>query len=118
MAVYTADTYFMGHLAPVDEASLPAADCTIEGDKVVWKLATAVSGAVAVTVRNYDKSRFGCYKGQKPVLVIKSEINTSVNNVTIDDEDGTTLFTFAADNSSTPAYVALTIDSTGAWVLI
>ena len=118
MAVYTADPYFIARLEPVDEASLPAADCTIEGDRVVWVLDSALSAAQAVTVRNYDKSRFGCYKGKKPVLVIKSAINTSTYNATIDDEDGTTLFTFAADNSSTPAYVALTIDSTGAWELI
>jgi hypothetical protein len=118
MAVYTADTYFVGHKEPVDEASLPDADSTIEGDKVVWVLDSAVSGAVAVTVRNYDKSRFGCYRGKKPCIVIKSAIDTSANNVTIDDEDGTTLFTFAADNSATPAYVALTIDSAGDWELV
>ena len=118
MAVYSAENYYVGHLKSVDEATLPAADCTIEGDRIVWDLGTTLTVATTVTIRDYDATRANCYKGPKPLLVIKSSVDASTYNVSIDDEDGTTLWTFSADNSSTAGFAAFTVDADGAWELI
>jgi len=119
MSVYfSADNYFVGSKIPVDEATLGDADATIEGDKVIWVLGTALTGARTFTLRNYDQTRFSCYKGKKPVLVIKCAVATDVNNAVIQDEDATALFTFATDHSVTPGYAAFTVDSSGDWELI
>lgn len=116
--VHTSDAYYYDHKEPIDEVTLADADATIEGDKVVWDIGTALGAARTFTVRNYDKSRHSCYRGKKPLIVIKCSVDASGNNAAIDDEDGTTLFTFAADYSVTPGYAAFTIDSTGAWELV
>jgi len=118
MAVYTADTYYHGHKEPIDEATLPNADATFEGDRIVWDIGTTLTGARTFTIRNYDKSRHSCYRGQKPCVVVKCSVDASVNNAAIDDEGGTTLFTFSTDCSGTAKYVAFTIDSVGDWELV
>lgn len=115
---FIADNYFVGSKIPVDEVTLGDADATLEGDRVIWVLGTAVTAARTFTLRNYDQTRFGCYKGKKPVLVVKCAVDTSGDNVVIQDEDATALFTFATDHSATPGYAAFTIDSTGDWELI
>lgn len=92
---------------------------TIEGNKVIWNCSSAAGGAFDVTVRQYDKTRVNEYDQDvlgQPVIIIKCSADTSANNVGILTSDGaggsTTLYTFAADYSVTPRYVALRLSAT------
>ena len=78
----------------------------------VWDI-TTVAQAYTVTVNNYDRSHFADYvtPPNKPYIIIKCSADCSVENATIKDEAGNTLFTFAANYSVTPGYVVLTLDS-------
>lgn len=91
---------------------------TIEGNKVIWNCSSAAAG-YNVTVRQWDKTRRNEYcldESEQPVIIIKCSADTSANNVAILTSDGaagtTTLYTFAADYSVTPRYVALRISAT------
>lgn len=91
---------------------------TIEGNKVIWNCSAAAAG-YNVTVRQYDKTRVNEYDQDvlvQPVMIIKCSADTSANNVGILTSDGaggsTTLYTFAADYSVTPRYIALRLSAT------
>jgi hypothetical protein len=88
----------------IKQRSSIADDATIEGDDTVWVL---TANDLEVIVRNFTSGRMAEYMGRRPMLVIKNTADCSVNNSLILDEAGNTLYTFAADNSVTPAYVAL-----------
>ena len=118
MANKYASLYKQTKSKTLDRVSLGDADNTIEGGGVVWHLDTAVTGARTLNIRDYDKTRHGEYDAQfKPHVVIKSSIDTSGNNVTVKNSGGSTLWTFAADNSSTSAYVVLRLKEDGDWEL-
>lgn len=91
---------------------------TIEGNKVIWNISTA-GASYDVTVRSYDPTRRNEYDQDvlgQPVIIIKCSVDTSANNVAVKVSDGagstTTIYTFAADYSVTPRYVALRLSAT------
>lgn len=95
-----------------------AAAQTIEGNKVIWNISTA-SASYNVTVASYDPTRRSEYdldQNGQPVIIIKCSVDTSANNVAVLVSDGagstTTIYTFAADYSVTPRYVALRLSAT------
>jgi hypothetical protein len=94
-------------------------DNEVEGGGVVWVADTDIRGSIdSITVLDYDQSRHSCYdKHFKPHVIIKNNQNCSVNNMTVKDFAGNTLFTFAADNSATPAYCVLRLTTARAWEL-
>ena len=85
-------------------------DTTVEGDRVVWVSDTA---GADITVAQYNNGRASEYiHRNNPLVVIKCTSDSSVTNTLVKSEDGTTLHTFAADYSTTPAYVALRLVTT------
>ena len=91
---------------------------TVQGNKAIWNI-SAAAAAYTLTVEEYDSSQYKCYdvdKDGQPVIIIKCSADCSVNNVAVKSSDGaaglTTHYTFAADYSSTPRYVALRLSAT------
>lgn len=91
---------------------------TVQGNKVIWNI-SAAAAAYDVTVEEFDSSRYADYdvdKNGQPIVVIKCSADCSVNNVGVLSSDGaagtTTHYTFAADYSVTPRYVALRLSAT------
>ena len=117
MATKTASFNRVEDLNILDRVSLGDSDNTIEGGEVVWALDTAVTGARDLTVRTFDKSRMGEFPNKKPCILIKCGIDCSVNNVTLKNAAGGTLYTFNSDCSVTAIYVALRLTAAGAWEL-
>lgn len=112
---------YAGELAKENDVTMARAAITavstIEGNKVVWNI-TTVAAAYDVTVAEYDATRTSQYKyvdGQ-PVIVIRCAADCSVQNCSILSSDGaggtTTHYTFAADYSATPRYIALKLSAT------
>ena len=88
------------------EVTVTAAS-TVEGDKVVWVTGTA---GYHITVARWSASRAGEYVDvNNPLIVIKNTADCSggATDTLVKSEDGTTLYTFDGNNSSTPGYVAL-----------
>lgn len=93
---------------------------TIEGADCIWNIATA-GASYDVTVAPLDLSRYNQYQTMgadrvQPEIIIKCSVDTSANNVAIKSSNGaggtTTHYTFAADYSVTPRYIALRISAT------
>lgn len=112
---------YAGELAKDNDVTIARgaviAASTIEGNKVVWNITTA-GASYDLTVAEYDATRTSQYKyvdGQ-PVIVIKCSVDCSANNVAVKSSDGagstTTHYTFAADYSVTPRYIALRLSAT------
>ena len=82
---------------------------TVEGDKVTWVVDTAEDH---VTLARFDKGRSGEYIDiHNPLIVVKHEVDSSVNNTLVKSEDGTTIFTFDTDDSVAPVYAAFRLVS-------
>jgi hypothetical protein len=95
---YTTDSVYTRSQATI------SVDTTVEGDKVTWISDTA---GADITLAKYDSGRHSEYIDIKnPLIVVKCTSDSSGVNTLVKSEDGTTLFTFAADYSSTPAYAA------------
>lgn len=94
-------------------------DNEVEGGGVVWVAATDIRGSIdSITVLDYDQSRHSCYdKHFKPHVIIKNTQDCSSSNMTVKDSAGTTLFTFAANNTVNPAYCVLRLTTARAWEL-
>jgi len=114
MATLKTSTYQSVSNDRLDRISLGNVTQNLEGGGVVWDVdSVALATAATITVMHYDQSRYGeyCYGGtkldRKPHIIIKGSANFTTYNVTIKDEDANTLYTFAADYSSTPIYVVL-----------
>ena len=108
----------------LDTVSLGSVANTIEGGAVLWDAdETSIATAPDITVRDYDKGRYGEYDfgGEgadlKPHIIIKGSANFSTYNVDVNNADGDTLYTFSGDHSSTPIYVVLKLTAAGAWEL-
>lgn len=87
-------------------------DTTVEGDKVIWISDTA---GADITIAKYDRNRHSEYINiHNPLIVIKCTSDSSGTNTLVKSEDGTTIFTFAADYSVTPGYVAIRLVADGA----
>lgn len=79
-------------------------DTTVEGDKVTWISDTA---GADITIARYDKSRYGEYIDKfNPLVIVKCTSDSSGTDTEVKSEDGTVLFTFAADYSTTAGYAA------------
>ena len=119
MANLVASSYKTKSNYTLDRVSLGDSDNTIEGADVVFVQDTALTGERTVTVRNYDRARYGEYGPgvNKPVIIIKNAVAANVNNLVIKDVAGNTLYTFSADNSVTPAYIALRLKDDLTWEL-
>ena len=100
---------------------------TAEGNLVTWDISTA-NAAYALTIREYDATRYSQYRvntNMQPTIIIKCSVDTSGFNVTVQSSDGaagtTTHYTFAADYSVTPRFIALRLtegaDGTLIWEL-
>lgn len=115
---YVASNYFTTGSDLLNDVTLGDDDNTVEGGAVMWVLGTAVTAARSLIVQKYDAGRHGEYDHKrKPHILIKSAVATNVNNVTVEYPSGTTLYTFAADNSVTPAYCILSLTDAGNWEL-
>jgi len=117
MATHYASKEFTRNQGAYDRKQFATYDLTTTstihgGVDGVWDCATA-SAAWTLTVENYDESRFAEYPKyrNKPYIVIKCSCDTSVFNITVQDEAGTGLYTFAANYSVTPIYIVLTLDT-------
>lgn len=91
---------------------------TAEGNLVTWDIST-VGAAYALTIQEYDSSRYAMYKEnkhQQPTVIIKCTSDCSVFNVTVQSSDGaggtTTHETFAADYSTNERYTVLRLSAT------
>lgn len=94
---------------------------TIEGCDCIWDVSTIGAGGYTVTVAPLDKSRYNQYETVnaerfQPTMIIKCSADASANNVLVVSSDGaggtTTHYTFAANYSVTPRYIALRISAT------
>lgn len=121
MANYYSSKYYTSRdkLTLDRSVNLPNADATIEGGMCTWVIGTALTAGRTYDVLKFSKGRYAEYpsvKEIKPHIIIKCAVNTAANNATI-TSGGSTLFTFAADYSVTPAYVVLRLTDTGTWEL-
>lgn len=101
-----------------DQATI-SVDTTVEGDKVTWISDTA---GADITLAKYDPNRHGEYIDiHNPLVVVKCTSDSSGTNTEVKSEDGTVLFTFAADYSSTAGYAAFRLvtgsKNTASWRL-
>lgn len=117
MATYHARNVFTTNQGAYDRIQFGTYDLTTTstidgGVDGVWDCTTAAA-AWTLTVNHWDEGLYANYpKGQnKPYVVIKCSVDTSVFNITVDDEAGTTLYTFAANYAVTPRYIVLTLDT-------
>ena len=70
--------------------------------------------AYTIVIENYDESRHSEYVKfpNKPYMFIKCTADCSFfGNITIDDENGNTLYTFTRNCLVTPEYLVLTLDT-------
>lgn len=117
MTTYHASNYDVAHRKIVTAKKVPTGDITLEGDLVVWEVDETLSSEKTITLIKQDSSRASEYRlNKKPLLVIKNSSKADVNNVVV-KYDGSTLYTFAADNSSTSAYAVFKLTDAGAWQL-
>lgn len=122
MANYFSSKYYVNRdkLTLDRSENLPNANASIEGGMCTWVVGTALTATRTYTVLNFSKGRYSQYpsvKEIKPHIMIKCAVDTSVNNAIIADAAGSTIFTFAADYSVTPAYVVLRLSTTNTWEL-
>lgn len=120
MATYYASKEFTRNQGAYDRKQFSTYDLVEESTIVggvdgVWDCTTA-GVAWTLTVEHYDEGSYAQYPHfrNKPYIVIKCSCDTSVNNITVNDEAGTTLYTFAANYSVTPIYIVLTLDTAAA----
>lgn len=116
MATYYASKEFTRNQGSWDRKQFATYDLTTTstidgGVDGVWDITTAAA-AWTLTVNHFDEGLYANWpKGKnKPYIILKCSADTSVFNVTVDDEAGTTLYTFAANYSVTARYVVLTLD--------
>jgi hypothetical protein len=118
MANFYSHDYVNLNSTALARVTLGATDCTVEGSNVVFVVSGTHSAEQTVTVRDFDKTRLGCFNPEvKPTVLFKCTADCSVNHAVIKTVSGTTLFTFATDASATPTYCALRITDAGAWEL-
>jgi len=116
MATYHARNTFTTNQGAYDRIQFSTYDLTEEstidgGVDGVWDITTAAA-AWTLTVNHWDEGLYANYpKGKnKPYIILKCSADCSGFNVTVDDEAGTTLYTFAANYSVNARYVVLTLD--------
>jgi hypothetical protein len=116
MATYYANLVFTPSQGVYDRKQFATYDLTttstiVGGADGVWDVTTAAA-AWTLTVENYDEGMYAQWvkAPNKPYVIIKCSCDTSVFNVTVNDEGGTTLYTFAGNYSVTPIYIVLTLD--------
>lgn len=103
MANAFSSSYFVKNEKSRREATV-SVDTTCEGDRVVWVSDTA---GADVTLAGWDNTRHGEYIDPlSPLIVVKCTSDSSSTNTLVKSEDGTTIWTFSGDHSSTPAYAA------------
>lgn len=103
MANAFASSYFVKNERPRRQATI-SVDTTCEGDSVTWVSDTA---GADITLAKWDNGRYGEYIDvMNPLIVVKCTSDSSSTNTLVKSEDGTTIFTFSGDHSSTPAYAA------------
>ena len=120
MATYHARKVFTTNQGAYDRVQFSTYDLTEEstidgGVDGVWDCTTAAA-AWTLTVNHWDEGLYANYPKfpNKPYIIIKCSCDTSVFNITVNDEAGTTLYTFAANYSVTPIYIVLTLDTAAA----
>lgn len=111
----TYNTHKIDHIAN-RSATLGDAAATITGNMCTWVIGTQTA-THNFDIKRFENTDFSEYQPEgKPVIVIKCIASAAVFNVVIRCDDGaggyTTLYTFAADYSVTPAYVAVRISDT------
>jgi len=102
---YTDNDTTRGRSATISTAT------TVEGDKVTWVTGTA---GAHITIAKYDRNRASEYIDvNNPIIIVKNTADCSggATDTLVKSEDGVTLHTFDADNSVTPAYVAIRLVS-------
>lgn len=98
-------------------ANLADENSSIEGGVCTWIIPT-LGASRTITVLRPDFSRTSEYllENGKPIIIIKCVGDASVNTAIISTADGSgstkTLYTFAADYSATPRYIALRVSTT------
>lgn len=103
MANAFASSYYVKNERSRREVAI-SADTTCEGDAVVWVSDTA---GADITLAKWDNGRYGEYMDVlNPLIVVKCTSDSSSTNTLVKSEDGTTIWTFSGDHSSTPAYAA------------
>ena len=120
MATKRASDFRLDHSLSLERVSLPDEDNLIEGGDIVFNLDAAVTAARALVLRKYDRGRYGEFKpgqNQKPHMIVKCSVDCSVNNVTVEYPDSTTLYTFDTDCSTIPKYVVFRVNDDGDWEL-
>lgn len=111
---YTNEYYREGTDGVLNRATITIGDHYVEGGGLVWVAAHNIAGFVeSITLLNYDSTRAAQYRfGTHPHIIIKNTQDSSGTNLVIKNMAGNTLYTFAANNSVTPAYVVFRIDGT------
>jgi hypothetical protein len=101
---------------PIDTVTVPNADTTIFGSGVIWNLTTPTA-ARTITVATYDRGDYANFDPEsRQVIIIRSKVDCSVNNVTIANAAGT-VFTFATNDTSAEKYCVLKLTTAGLWEL-
>ena len=117
MARFSSDYYKTSANRIMDVIDLTDADNSVIGSGIVWNVATPVA-ARDLTLENYDESLAANWEFKaKPYMVVKCKKDCSVNNVTIKNAAGSTLYTLDADYSTTEIYVFFILNATNDWVL-
>ena len=119
MSNYYSSKYKTHNTDRIKNRSVTLADeaNVILGNNCTWVIGTQ-TGSHNLDVLPFDPTNFAEFNNdeRKPVVVIKCIGDASVNNVVVRTSDGaggmTTLYTFAADYSGTPRYLALRISAT------
>ena len=89
----------------------------VSGGNVIWDVdEVSVAATTVVILENFDRSQYGDFgPWNKPHIIVKCSCNTSLYNVEIQRMDGTVLYTFAADYSSTPIFCVFNLTAARAW---
>lgn len=118
MATYYSYKYNTYKIDPVQNRSVTLADANnvIEGGMCTWVIGTQTANH-NLDIARYDATNYKDNVAEgKPVIIIKCIGDASGFNVAVRCDDGaagyTTLYTFAADYSVTPRYIAVRLSAT------
>jgi len=121
MADHFASKVFTTNQGGFDRLQFSSYTITSSNDKItggvdgVWVIDDNKVG-FTITVENWDLGMYAQWpKQNKPYIFIKCIADARFGGgIPIVDEDGTTLYTFAANYSVTPRYIVLTLDTAAA----